>query len=69
MSEANVLLQMAVEKARLIEEMITKFLGYKPTWKERKTFCILNRLGESSIYRKGEYIGTVTYPMTDDTIT
>ena len=69
MSEANVLLQMAVEKARLIEEMITKFLGYKPTWKERKTFSILNRLGESSIYRKGEYIGTVTYPMTDDTIT
>jgi len=69
MSEANVLLQMAVEKARLIEEMITKFLGYKPTWKERKTFRIMNSLGESSIYHKGEYIGTVTYPMTDDTIT
>ena len=61
MSESNILIKMTVAKARMIEELITKFLGHKPDWNERKAFRILNSLGESSIYLKGEFIGTVRY--------
>ena len=68
MSDANILLKMTMEKTRLIEEMIVQFLGYKPTWKERKTFSIMNKLGESSIYYKGKYIGTVRYDPMEETI-
>ena len=68
MSDANILLKMTMEKTRLIEEMIVQFLGYKPTWKERKTFSIMNKLGESSIYYKEKYIGTVRYDPMEETI-
>jgi hypothetical protein len=65
MSEKNVLLKMTMEKARLINELITKFLGHEPTKEEKKQFHIMNRLGESIIYFKGELLGTVKY-QTDD---
>ena len=55
MSESNILIKMTVAKARMIEELITKFLGHKPDWNERKAFRILNSLGESSIYLEGAY--------------
>ena len=64
MSE-NVLLKMTMEKARLINELITKFLGHEPTKEEKKQFHIMNRLGESIIYFKGDLVGTVNYE-TDD---
>jgi hypothetical protein len=69
MSEANVLVKMTIEKSRLIEEMIVQFLGYKPSWNERRRFSTMHKLGESSIYHKGKYIGTVRYETVDDTIT
>jgi hypothetical protein len=65
MSEKNVLLKMTMEKARLINELITKFLGHEPTKEEKKQFHIMNRLGESIIYFKGDLLGTVKYE-TDD---
>jgi hypothetical protein len=68
MSDPNILMKMTIEKTRLIEEMIVQFLGYKPTWKERKAFSVMNKLGESSIYHKGNYIGTVKYEPVEETI-
>jgi hypothetical protein len=68
MSDANILMKMTIEKARLIEEMIVQFLGYKPTWRERKTFSVMNKLGESSVYHRGKYIGTVRYDPIEETI-
>lgn len=65
MSEKNVLLKMTMEKARLINELITKFLGHEPSKEEKKQFNIMNRLGESIIYFKGDLVGTVKYK-TDD---
>jgi hypothetical protein len=59
---------MTIEKSRLIEEMIIQFLGYKPNWKERKTFSIMNKLGESSVYHKGIYVGTVRYQPIEETV-
>ena len=68
MSE-NVLLKMTIEKARLINEMITKFLGHEPTKEERKQFNIMNRLGESIIYFNGDFVGTVKYKADDGFLT
>lgn len=68
MSDANILMKMTIEKTRLIEELIVQFLGYKPTWKERRAFIIMNKLGESSIYFKGKHIGTVTYEPVEEAI-
>lgn len=68
MSE-NVLLKMTIEKARLINEMITKFLGHTPSKEERKQFNIMNRLGESLIYFNGDFIGTVKYEADDGLFT
>ena len=66
MSDANVLLEMTIQKAKLIEQMIIQFLGHPPSWNERKAFKVMNRLGESTIYHKGEFVGIVTYlPMND----
>lgn len=65
MPEKNVLLKMTMEKARMINELITKFLGHEPTKEEKKQFHIMNRLGESIIYHNGELVGTVKYK-TDD---
>jgi hypothetical protein len=68
MSDPNILMKMTFEKSRLIEEMIIQFLGYKPTWKERKAFSILNKLDESSVYYKGKYVGTVRYQPIQETV-
>ena len=68
MPEANILMQMTIEKSRLIEEVIVGFLGHSPSWKERKTFRIMNQLHESSIYHKGELVGTVNYAAVEDVI-
>jgi hypothetical protein len=68
MSE-NVLLKMTIEKARLINEMIIKFLGHEPSKEERKKFNIMNRLGESIIYFNGDFIGTVKYEADDGLFT
>jgi hypothetical protein len=65
----NVLLKMTIEKARLINEVITKFLGHEPSSEEKKKFNIMNRLGESIIYLNGDYIGTVKYKADDGLFT
>ena len=61
MSDKNVLLKMTVEKTRMINELIAKFLGHEPTEAERKEFKIMHQLGESIIYYQGELVGTVRY--------
>jgi len=61
MTEKNILLRMTIEKARMINELITKFLGHEPSKEEKKQFNIMNRLGESIIYHKGDFIGSVKY--------
>lgn len=61
MTEKNVLLKMTMEKARMINELITKFLGHEPSRDEKKQFHIMSRLGESIIYHKGHLVGTVQY--------
>lgn len=68
MSE-NVLLKMTIEKTRLINEMITNFLGHEPSKEERKQFNIMNRLGESIIYFNGDLVGTVKYEADDGLLT
>lgn len=68
MSEKNVLLKMTMEKARLINELITSFLGHEPTKEEKKKFHIMNRLGESIVYYKGDLVGTVKYQSNDEPI-
>jgi hypothetical protein len=68
MSEKNVLLKMTMEKARLINELITMFLGHEPTKEEKKQFHIMNRLGESIVYFKGDLVGTVKYETDDEPI-
>lgn len=68
MSEKNVLLKMTLEKARMINDLITNFLGHEPTREEKKQFHILNRLGESIIYFRGDLIGTVKYEVDDGLI-
>jgi hypothetical protein len=65
MSEKNVLLKMTMEKARMINELIIDFLGHEPTKEEKKQFHIMNRLGESIIYFKGDLVGTVKYDTND----
>jgi hypothetical protein len=69
MSEKNVLLKMTMEKARMINELITRFLGHEPTTEEKKQFNIMNRLGESIIYHNGYLIGTVKYEIDDGMFT
>jgi len=65
MTEKNVLLKMTMEKARMINELITKFLGHEPSRDEKKQFHIMSRLGESIIYYKGRLVGTVEYNVDD----
>jgi len=65
MTEKNVLLKMTMEKARMINELITKVLGHEPSWAEKKQFHIMSRLGESIIYHKGHLVGTVKYEFDD----
>ena len=52
---------MAMEKNRLIHELISTFLGHAPNIEEKRQFSILNSLGESIIYYKGELVGTIKY--------
>ena len=61
-------MEMTLERTRLIEEMIIRFLGHHPSRTERKAFSILNRLGESSIYYQGKYVGTVVYTPVEETL-
>lgn len=68
MSEKNVLLKMTIEKAKMINELITKFLGHEPTKEEKKNFYVMNRLGESIIYYKGDLVGRVEYKTDDGVI-
>lgn len=68
MSDNHILLKMALEKSRMIEEVITHFLGHKPSWKERRLFSVMHSLEESSIYHKGECIGTVRFETVDDLV-
>jgi hypothetical protein len=65
MTEKNVLLKMTIEKARMIHELITKFLGHEPSWSEKKQFHVMSRLGESIIYHKGHLVGSVKYEVDD----
>jgi hypothetical protein len=65
MSE-NILLKMTEEKNRLINLVITAFLGHNPTDSERKSFTFMHGLGESFIYYKGSLIDTVRYETKDD---
>jgi hypothetical protein len=69
MSEKNVLLKMTIEKARLINELITQFLGHEPSAEEKKQFHIMNRLGESIVYYRGDLIGTVKYEAGEEPLT
>jgi hypothetical protein len=66
MSEKNVLLKMTMEKARLINGLITEFLGHEPSQEEKRQFHIMTRLGESIVYHRGELIGTVKYEADDE---
>lgn len=68
MSE-NVLLKMTIEKTRLINEMISNFLGHEPSEEEKKQFNIMHRLGESIIYYNGDLIGSVKYEADDGMFT
>lgn len=68
MSNKNVLMKMTMEKNRMIDELIERFLGHKPNAEEKKQFNIMNRLGESIIYFKGELVGTVKYSADEDPI-
>jgi hypothetical protein len=66
MSEKNILAKMTLEKNRLVNEVIFRFLGHTPSKEERRTFKVTHRLGESSIYHKGKFIGTVHFHSKDD---
>lgn len=61
MSSKNVLMKMTMEKNRMINEVIEKFLGHEPNAEEKKQFKIINTLSESICYHKGEFIGIVKY--------
>jgi hypothetical protein len=67
MSEGNILLKLTVEKNRKIKEAIQQFLGHTPTPEERKQFNIMHSLGESIIYFKGSWVGTIRFDAVDDT--
>jgi len=61
----NILLKMTEEKNRLINEVITRFLGHQPSMLERKAFTFMHRLEESYIYYKGRLIEIVKYEAKD----
>jgi hypothetical protein len=66
MSKDNVLLKITEEKNRMINEVIVNFLGHVPDKQERKQFNIINQLGESIIYYKGDLIGSIRYAPVQD---
>ena len=59
-------MKMTIEKTRLINEAIHRFLGHAPDKEEKKAFKITHRLGESNIYYHGKLITIVRYHHTDD---
>lgn len=61
-------MKMTIEKNRMINELIVKFLGHEPSEAERKEFRIMNQLGESIIYYQGELVGIVRYKEDDGLI-
>jgi hypothetical protein len=66
MSRDNILMKITEEKNRMINEVITNFLGHKPTREDKKQFSIINQLGESIIYYKGELICSIRYKTVED---
>ena len=68
MSGDNILLKITEEKNRMIEEVITNFLGHKPTREDKKQFNIINQLGESIIYYRGELICSIRYKTIQDKV-
>lgn len=66
MSEKNVLVKMTMEKARLINKLISEFLGHEPLPEEKRQFHVLSRLGESIVYYRGELIGIVKHEAEDE---
>jgi hypothetical protein len=65
MTESNVLAKMAIEKKKMIEELIARFLGHHPTKEDLKEFKIMHGLNESQIYYKTVLIGTAKADTTD----
>lgn len=68
MSRDNILLKITEEKNRLINEVITNFLGHAPGKEDKKQFNIINQLGESIIYYRGELICSIKYKTVEDKI-
>lgn len=68
MTRDNILMKITLEKNRMINEVITNFLGHKPTKEDKKQFNIINQLGESIIYYKGELICSIRYQAVEDNI-
>ncbi|MGZ5285856.1 MAG: hypothetical protein ACXWB9_01670, partial [Flavisolibacter sp.] len=48
--------------------VITNFLGHKPTPEEKKQFNIINQLGESIIYFKGDLLCSIRYETVEDKV-
>jgi hypothetical protein len=55
----NILQEIADQKNHLIQNLLTDFLGHRPSADERSKFSIMNRLTESRIYFEGRLIGVV----------
>ena len=68
MSRDNILLKITEEKNRMINEVITNFLGHPPGKEDKKQFNIINQLGESIIYYRGELICSIRYKTIEDKI-
>ena len=66
MAGDNILLEMSVEKTRLVRELMIKVLGHEPSNDEKKDFTIMHNLYESLIYYKGELIGTLQFQTVDN---
>lgn len=68
MSGENILSKITEEKNKMINEVITNFLGHKPGKEDKKQFKIINQLGESIIYYRGELLCSIRYRTVQDHI-
>ena len=68
MSRDNILSKITEEKNRMINEVITNFLGHAPNKEDKKQFNIINQLSESIVYYKGELICSIKYKTVEDKI-
>ena len=68
MSRDNILSKITEEKNRMINEVITNFLGHAPNKEDKKQFNIINQLGESIVYYKGELICSIKVKTVEDKI-